>query len=253
MQVSYFPSFSRKNRRGIGLLDATLGLIIFSLMLSMGIQFLGDMVERNNHRQEARQLAEVNAALLTLLKTDPEAWRKKLEITPKHAIEISKQNLKDAGIRVRSEVFYGVNGRVIDMWMVASTQNELIYFSRATGTTKSHHYPEPNISHGAIGSVISYAPDVVQGAGLLWDIRTLRENIGLPIIGDVLAVGYFNLTASHVPYLSRLGEKTADGTDLSKMKVNLDMGGNSIINVDNVTANKGTFDKLIVSKGCSGC
>ena len=96
MQVSYFPSFSRKNRRGIGLLDATLGLIIFSLMLSMGIQFLGDMVERNNHRQEARQLAEVNAELLTLLKTDPEAWRKKLEITPKHAIEISQQNLKDA-------------------------------------------------------------------------------------------------------------------------------------------------------------
>ena len=231
-----YLSSPRKNRRGIGLLDATLGLIIFSMMLSIGMDFLGDKIERDGHRQEARHLAVVNTALLTLLKTDPDGWRKRVGSSSKGAVQIGLANLIGAGISVPGNVFYGVNGRLIDMWMVASTTNELIYFSRASGEIKSHHYPEPNILHGAIGSVTSAKPKKVQGAGVDWDITTLHAKIDLPIVDDVVAVGYFNLTASHVPYLSRNGAVTSKGINLSQMTVDLNLGGNSILGAKNITA-----------------
>ena len=113
---------------------------------------------------------------------------------------------------------------------------DLVYFSRASGAIKSPHYPNANVSYGPMGSVSGEVPTRVQGPSLDWDVSGLQIRHGFPALDDVLAVEFVSMNADHYPYLSRIGATTSAGVNLSRMEANLDMGGNDITSVNNLSA-----------------
>ena len=224
----------RRYRRGMGLLDSILGLILFVAMATMAIQIATNQLKKHARDVEARNLWEVKSALKSYVDTDVAA-RHAAAVTSGGALQVTPTTLRAANITLRDSALHGLERRDIDMWMVAEGA-DLVYFARATGAIKSPHYPAANVSYGPMGSVSGEEPTRVQGPSLDWDVSGLQIRHGLPIMDDVLAVEFVSMTADLYPYLSRTGATTAGGVNLSRMEADLDMGGNDITSVNNVTA-----------------
>ncbi len=241
--ISHMP---RLRRRGMGLLDAILGLILFVAMVSMAAQIWAAQLEKIARDVEARNLWEVKTALKAYVEADIPA-RHTAAVVAGGALEITPAMLNGANITLRSGALYGLERRPIDMWVIQDG-SDLIYFARASGPIKSAHYPAANVIYGPMGSVSGEQPGKVQGPALDWDVASLQNAHGLPLLNDVLAVDFVSLEADYLPYLSRTGAVTRDGVNLSSMASNLDLGGQNLVNVNDVTASGAlTADTLDVN------
>ena len=236
-RLSHRPHMShmpRLRRRGMGLLDAILGLILFAAMASMAAQMWTAQLEKIARDVEARNLWEVKSALKDYVEADIPA-RYTAAVAAGGALEITPTMLSAANITLRNGALYGLERRPIDMWVIQDG-SDLIYFARASGALKSPHYPAANVIYGPMGSVSGEQPGKVQGPALDWDVASLQIAHGLPLLNDVLAVEFVSIAADYRPYLSRTGAVTSAGVNLSSMTSNLDLGGQNLINVNDVTA-----------------
>lgn len=233
----------RPERRGLGLIDAVLGIMVWMAIAAVFADYYTDHLHTQRERAELQQLADWQDTLETYVEQNPSARLNDAFSTPGRVLEVSEATLQAANSSLPNTRRAGVE-REISTWLYAPSATELIYFTTAQGNTPRLHIPDPKVEHGNIGVVGFPRAGRLLGRGVDLDVAPIRaSDPTLMQYGDVVALSYINSSADIRPYLSRI-PAIVNGVDLTQMATDLDMGGHNITATGSIEALEGSLDEI---------
>ena len=238
----------RRARRGVGMFDTLLSLIVIAVIVAGAAEFI--------EKERQRRANGIEIDRVVALADLGERYARKDLTTHMSGLgagrieAISLADLQAEGLASDGLILNSVSTRDLSLWFYMPTADELLVIARATGERELVNIPDLVSGTKQIGYVPEFAPSRVMGVGLNWDVSALQAvsaaQVGerFPAVNDLVAVRYLNITADVRPYLHRDAVTLSDGTVLNRMDAPLDMGGNSIIGTGNVQAGAAAFDTV---------
>ena len=223
----------RRNRRGSALVEFTLALLLGALVLNQVISFIHERASARAATLEARYLTDLTQAGRRLLTSQTQS------LTIGSPVLLSAQDLATQGFLDEGRVYQSVTGRVFSVALLPRSTNETVILARATphaGEPATPVAPKSGEGIARVGAVYSHAPDALRGPSLNYDLSWMTGGFGAlkPVVGDLAALDVFRADQSITPYLHREAQPSAP--ELNQMQTSLDMGGNNITGVAQVTA-----------------
>ena len=270
----------RANRRGLGLLDVLLAVVVLSVIGVMGWQAAEGWIDRKLLTSEGRALATLARAGRLWVEADTSTRAPAPDtLTPVGFNDLVVANLRGPGDPDRTPT-----RRKRELWLWREANDHVVVLARArprdsdpddtdcdSGEAVRIFCLPPAAIDGVPGLGLVVDPDSARlrlvGPDVTLDLERLnRERSGFAQEGDLFALTHVFVSGDCGPYLSR--EDPACAT----MKTDLDMGENNIndintltakdiqaesVTTDQINANTGDFstlavDDLAVGK-CDGC
>jgi len=223
--------FPRRSRRGLGLVDATLAVMVMSGFALYAAQVTGTWAERRLVDGEARALSRLARAGRLLVEGDPEAWTPEGQEPERRTFaELEAADLWPAG---RPRTTPGTR-RDMTLWLSLAAPGRVTVIARARGDRIPRGLPGAAAGVEGVGAIENEAGEtVLRGADVDFDMATLNaftEGFGRP--GDLFALAHAFTGRDCNAYLHRV---EVDGCpDATVMAADLDMNGNSVLGADRV-------------------
>ena len=230
-------SFARRSRRGFTLIETSLAIGITVVALNAGLQFWSHYVFRKSLDTEARQVIELAAAAKhhILFKLDQYiSWTR---LTPTKTFDLTIDDLTGTESYRLTAPRTTVRRRDLSVFLWSPTPTSLVIVTQAKfpdGVTGRLGAPRHTSTGTPIGWVPPYAPTRLEGAGLYYDITKLQNAGRVFKPGDFVSVEYISNKRNVLPYLHRIS--VPEKPKLNRMDTDLDMNHNSLLNVENITA-----------------
>lgn len=223
----------RRTRRGSALVEFTLALLLGAMVLNQVISFIDERAKARAATLEARYLTDLAQAGRRILASQTQ------NLTIGTPILLSPQDLATQGFLDEGRVHQSVTGRAFSVALLPRSANETVILARATphaGETAAPVAPKSGEGIARVGAIYSNAPDALRGPSLNYDLSWMTGGFGAvkPVVGDLAALDVFRRDQSITPYLHR--ETQTSAPELNQMQTNLDMDGNNITGVAQVTA-----------------
>ena len=220
--------FPRSSKRGLGLLDALLAVIVLAVIGTMGWQVVSIRIDRSLLANEGRALSTLARAGRVWVAGDPgnRAPDYVTDTTPPDAVDFS--DLVTANLRGADDPERTPARRDMTLWLWPEANERILVLARARGEASRH---TPDAIDGVPGfGVVEERAGVLRltGADVTLDVPRLNSAMtGFAQAGDLVAIDHVFTSAATCPspFLSR--EDSACAT----MMIPLNMDGNDLINL----------------------
>ena len=212
----------RPGRRGLGLADALLAVIVLGVLGTMGWRITSDWIDRRLLANEGRALATLARAGRLYVERDPAARAP----AGSAAVPVGFNDLVAANLRGPGDPTQTPARRTMELWLWEEAPDRVLVLARARGDTPHANRYTPDAIDGVPGlGVVVRRGTQLQLAGPDVTLDFTRLNTADPTFaraGDLFALAHVFGNQGCGPYLSR-----QDGT-CATMAVPLNMGNNDI-------------------------
>ena len=241
------PRLARRHRRGLGLFDALLGVILLSMLALVGGQIAGTWVDRQLMAGEARALAGLARAGRLWLEGD--SRRAPVGTTP---LPVSFNALETAQLWERRQIRFTPGRKrdmTLDLWLAPGTPDRVMVIARARGAPGSAippGVPGAAAAVSGVGAILDRPGEtLLRGPDLDFDMADVNAvQPGFAVRGDLFALAHVYTRANCDAYLHRF-EVPSCGARSTRMEDDLDMGGNDLIAINEIVANAMRLGTLI--------
>jgi hypothetical protein len=196
---------------------------------------------------EAREVSKVATALAVDLADNLSVEAANTFGAPNHLIEHSVSNLSgSASISYRAAT---TRKRPIRLLAYAPSDEQILVLAYAS-FVGSGRTAAPLSELGNVGWISPLSPTRVNAPGIDLDVSAIQAQFPDLGAGDIVAFEFLSVGQDVSPYLHRVA--VPGRPELNRMDVSLDLGNNSILNVDAVTANTVTTSAAITARQLAG-
>ena len=237
----------RKSRRGVSLVETGFTLLLATVFLSWATNFLGERRFSVALRSEAREVSRVATALAVELADNLSVEAANTFAATNQMIEHSVTSLSgNASVSYRAAT---TRKRPIRLLAYAPSQDQIIVIAYAS-FTGSGRTAAPQSELGNVGWVSPLSPTRVNAPGIDLDVSAIQAQFTDLGAGDIVAFEFLSVGQDVSPYLHRVA--VPGRPELNRMEVDLDLGNNSILNADGVTATSVTTSAAMSAQQVSG-
>ena len=239
----------KRSRRGLGLVDAGLGSMIFIGFMAVKIDQTRQEQTRLNIQSEARILTKLSDATFELVFGQPENY------AVGTATEIKMTDLTESGILGTETSLFSSFGAKFSTHVFRKTPQEFVIFSRSSNTLPSANLNRWVVSGTGIkmvGLVHQSNSTVINGPSLNYNLGWMDNKFSAfkPQVGDMVAVSILRKNMHLDEYLHRI--ETPLTPSLNSMATDLTLGMNNIINVGDIAANTINISDTLKSQNLNG-
>ncbi|MDE0226346.1 MAG: shufflon system plasmid conjugative transfer pilus tip adhesin PilV [Gammaproteobacteria bacterium] len=229
-------------RRGVGLADITLALVIISILITGGVRLAADFISRQAVQRAAGQLSR--------LADDVETWAGAEYTTPQPRVAATGNGVEEhawatliaAGDVSEDAVPATALRQAVRVFLHAPDPGNLyvVLLTEAPAGGTVRHVPRPDRSARLVGRVDAHAPTELRGWSYSHDITDIITETADDFIGELGVIRQIS-DALHVsPYLHRVA--VPGRPELNRVEATIDMNGHDIVDSGTVTAATAAID-----------
>ncbi|MYG26974.1 MAG: hypothetical protein F4213_13285 [Boseongicola sp. SB0677_bin_26] len=229
----------RRNRRGLGLFDAMLAIIVLSLLALWGGQVAGGWIAGRVVTGEVRTVAELARAGRLLVEGDV-SHGGRTHAVGAAPLAVGLADLEAADLRSPALGTRSPGRRALTLWLWRPNAGALVVIARARGERPLARLPGAEDGATGVGALLG-TDARLRGPGLDFDMGPVNALVaGFATENDVFALDHVALDVTCRSYLFRVEvDCDGDGTPdviANTMGTGLDMGGQDLTGAGNVTA-----------------
>ena len=238
-----------QRRRGVGLVDMTLAMVVLAVVIDGAVRFGTDLV--------ARQAVALTAGQLSRLADDVEAWavaeyttlQPRVDALANDTEEQSWPALIAAGDVSQESVPATALRQSVRVFLHAPTAGNLyvVLLTDSPGNGVVSHVPRPDSGAELVGRVDIHAVTELRGWDFTHDLTGIISETGDDFRGELGAIRQVSDEIHVSPYLHRIA--VPGRPELNRLEAPLDMNGNDIIDGGRIEAQNVEIDGALTVGG----
>jgi hypothetical protein len=242
-------NLGRRARRGVSLLDATLGLVVIIAVASQFVRLVERQALSRAALLDARHLTDLAQAGRSLVIGQSQTF------VTGEVTSLTVQDLAVAGVLTAGRTSQSATGRDYIVSISRRSTNEVVIMARAmvlSGEPVTYNWPQGGEGIGLVGLVHSQSPEFLSGPSLNYSLEWMTGGFAVakPGLGELVALNVIRADQSIEPYLHRV--EVPLNPQLNTMQTALAMGGNNIENVGNLAAQSITVSNDLTTMALVG-
>ena len=230
---------ARRSRRGLGLWDTILAVMVLSALVLWGGQIAGEWIEGRAATGEVRTVAELARAGRLLVEGDVTHARRSHAVGAA-PLAIPLADLEAADLRSPALGTLTPGRRELTLWLWRPNAGAIVVIARARGVLPLVRLPGAEDGVTGVGALLG-TQTRLRGPGVDFDTAPINTLVaGFATENDVFALDHVALDVACRSYLFRVAvDCDGDGTPdaiANTMETDLDMGGMDLTGAGNVTA-----------------
>ena len=225
-----------RRRRGAGLADVTLAMVVMAVVIDGAVRFGSDLVSRNAVALATGQLSR--------LADDVEAWAAAEYATLQPQVDAQAYDTEEqswtaliaAGDVSQDKVPATALRQSVRVFLHAPTAGNLyvVLLTETQGDGSASHVPRPDGGAQLVGRVGAHAVTELRGWDFTYDLNDIIAETGDDFEGELGAIRQVSDQVHVSPYLHRVA--VPGRPELNRLEAPLDMNGNDIIDAGRVEA-----------------
>ena len=236
-------------RRGLGLFDTILAFAVLSVTLLWGSQLVGNWIARQAIANDARVVEELARAGRLLLEGDivHRAYSTTTNPVGSAPLAIAFSDLENAGLRSPGLGTRSPVGRTLTLYAYRESDEVMLLMARARGISEVGIFPDASDGVSSVGVLLSDEDDsgtehILNGPGVNYDMYAINQlSSGFATREDIFALDYVPIEIFCHSYVYRIRISRCTRNNMS---VSLDMGGNELSNVYNISSKRAVITYL---------
>ena len=223
----------RHRRRGVGLGDVTLALVIISILITGATRFATDFVHRQAVQRTAGQLSRLVDDVGAWAAAEYTALQPRVAATANNTEEHAWADLIAAGDVSEDAAPSTALRQSVRVFLHAPDAGNLYVVVLTDGDAAATHVPRPDRSARLVGRVDLHAPEELRGWEFHYDLTDIVAETSTDFTGELGAIRQISDVLHVSPYLHRVA--VPGRPELNRLEAPLDMNGNDIVDGGEVT------------------